>query len=372
MSNAEEWRPGSFTKNFSWGQQRAGLFQLYETIKLGFADTMDDVRREQFRQRVTRANRPDYIPINFFLFNKIIDGVDYIVADELVFQALTTDHSPRFDKLALFAFNFSFVGKWKGASPYQRRPALWAYHYIKDRVAEQFHWDTASISANDIEKFVVADPRYRAQTARKLATNLNYLYGIGRLSEYSDRRVERWWVDALFLALDRLIEDRRLDGFETSSQEYGQLLTQSGFQTIGGQSSLEKDLARRHLLALYVACGGRNRFSDEAVKEQTKLELPDAEWLEANDPRPQGAVHVTNPRILKNIPRVCAMLARYAGFEIIDADELASFDPEDFIRKHTKIALQRLQADKIIPTMSAEELTKLTREKCQRFWTRTS
>lgn len=31
---------------------------------------------------------------------------------------------------------------------------------------------------------------------------------IGHLSDFAGKRVERWWVDALFLALDRLIEDR--------------------------------------------------------------------------------------------------------------------------------------------------------------------
>lgn len=359
----EEWRPGSFTKNFSWGKPNVGLLQLYESINIGFGGVMEDVPREEFRRRVEREHRPDYIPINFFLFNKIVDNHAFVIADELVFQALHTDHSARFDKLALFAFNFSFAGKWVGASSYQRRPALWAYHYIRNRVAKQFHWNTAFINADDIEKFVSDDRRYRAQTARKLATNLNYLYEIGRLVEFADPRVERWWVDALFLALDRLIEDRKLDDLRTSERQYATLLGQSGFQEISGKPSLEKNLATRHLIDLYSICGGRDRFSDASVKERMQLTMPDVEWLEANDPRPQGAIHLTNPRILKNIPRACAMLARYAGFEIIDADELSDFDIEDFVRRRTRIALDRLHEQNIVPTMSAEELMKITREK---------
>lgn len=361
-STEQEWHPGSFTKNFSWGGG-AGLIQLYDSIRLGFANTMQDVRREEFRQRVEDAGRPDYVPINFFLFNKTVNGVDYIVADELVFQAITSEHSSRFDKLALFAFNFSFAGRWIGASSYQRRPALWAYHYVTDRVAGQLNWNTTSVSADDIERFVRTDRRYTGKTTRKLSTNLYSLYSIGRLSELAERRVERWWVDALFLALDRLIEDKKLDGADTPESEYGALLSKSGFQNVSGQRSPEKDLATRHLITLYAECGSRDRFSDEHVRERTAIKLPDLEWFAANDFRPQGAVHPSNPRILKSIPRACAMLALYAGFDVINADELASFDAKEFIRRHTKSALDKLRDHNVLPTMSVEELMKITRER---------
>ena len=214
--NRDAWRPGSFTKNFSWGKRSSGLLQLHNTIRQGFADTMEDVPRSTFRRRLGGgASRPDFIPINFFLFNKPINGVDHVIADELVFQALSTKHSSGFDKLALFAFNFSFAGKWARASPDQRRPAMWANVYVCSRVADQFDWNTSRVNADDIQQFVSEDPRYKGATSRKLATNLNYLYSIGRLSEFASNRIERWWVDALFLALDRLIENRELDGKTT-------------------------------------------------------------------------------------------------------------------------------------------------------------
>jgi hypothetical protein len=363
MVTDEEWRPGSFTKNFSWGPRSDGLLQLYESIKLGFANEMRDVPRIQFRERVELAHRPDYIPINFFLFNRVSHGKDILVADELVFQALNNEHSDRFDKLALFAFNFSVVGRWTGSGAHQRRPALWAFHYILERVATEFGWNADFVSADDIERFVRNDKRYRGQTARKLATNLYYLYQIGRLSEFADRRVDRWWVDALFLALDRIIEDRTLDGTATREDQYVDLLSRYNFITVSGAPSLDKELAVRHLVSLYTACGGIARFSEESVRKRTELALPDVEWLIANDDRAQAAVHATNPRILKNIPRACAMLARYAGFDVLDADELANFDPEEFVRRHTVRALQRLATDKIKPIMSAAELMKITRER---------
>ena len=57
---------------------------------------------------------------------------------------------------------------------------------------------------------------------------------IGHLSDFAGKRVERWWVDALFLALDRLIEDRELDGERVSPERYGSLLGRSSFAQIAG------------------------------------------------------------------------------------------------------------------------------------------
>ena len=361
MAEAEEWRPGSFTKNFSWGDSKDGLLQLYEIIRTGFDGIMEDVPRSVFRDRVAHTHRPDYIAINFFLFNKIIKGEDHIIADELVFQALNFPHSPDFDKLGLFAFNFSFAGKWKGASSYQSRPALWAHHYVADRVAQQLNWSTRSVNADDIQAFVRNDPRYHGETSRKLATNLNYLYLIGRLSELKETNVQRWWTSALFLALDRLIEDRLLRREEASASQYLNMLDRSRFHFISGRRSVEKDLATKHLLRLYEACGGRSRFTESEVKARQKVLLPDLHWF-ANRQEPVGAVHPTNHRIVKIIPRACAMLAFYlADFISLDLDELDAMDIDEFIRNRTKEALKKLRAAGVSPIMSAEDLMKLTR-----------
>jgi hypothetical protein len=361
MSPLNEWRPGSFTKNFSWGLPAEGLRQLHETIRLGFNDEMKDVPRALFRERVSRIRRPDYIPINFFLFNKIVNGQDLVVADELVFQALSFDHSLDFDRLGLFAFIFSYVGTWKGAEEYQSRPALWAHHYVIDRVANEFGWNSDKVSADDIEKFVESDKRYRAQTARKLATNLNYLFQIGGLRYFNQARIERWWVNALFLALDRLIEDRLLHGETSASHQWASQLDRANFHFVSGRRSVEKDLATKHLLKLYEACGARTRFSEDEVRERQKLLLPDIQWF-TNQESPIAALQPTNPRIIKTIPRACAMLARYvAGFITFDLDELEHLDLDKFIRDQTREALHKLRDEGISPTMSAEDLIKLTR-----------
>lgn len=363
MSDApENWRPGSFTKNFSWGPIAGGLARLHECIRRGFANQMADVPRTEFRQRVADLNRPDFIAINFFMFNRKVGNVDYIVADELVFQAINFEHSARFDKVALFAFNFSYVGMFTGARAGQRRPALWAHHYIKDRLAKQLKWDTSKVTADDIESFLRDSPNYKGQPSRrKTATNLAYLYQLGHLNEITDGRIDRWWVDSLFLALDRLIDDRKLDGKQTADDELAALLRQSGFSELTGKPSLERQLAIEHLIRLYSACGGRERFSEEYVKNLTQDTISD--FVMANDDRPQGAIHPTNVRILKSIPRICAMLAKEAGFDIIDADELMNFNIEEFVRRQTREALRRLHDLNIEPIMTGSELMKLTRER---------
>ncbi len=299
--------------------------------------------------------------MNFFLFNRTIDGVDFLIYDELVFQALTADHSVRFDCLAMFAFIFSRAGLWRGAKRGQRYPALWATYYVLERVAREFKWNTKLINADDIERFVADAPEYTGKTARKLSTNLNFLFKNGHIAEFENKRVSRWWVDAVFLALDRSIQDRHIDGNVASEPSYLRYLDRDNFRALSGQPSVEKDLAVRHVIALYAACGGLDRFSRDAVMERHAVRLVDI--YNANDPGPVGALHPTNPRIIKIIPRVCAMLAKHVGFQLIEMDELYSFSSEEFVKKQTESALRKLRAEKIKPNMTADELIRITRDK---------
>lgn len=57
------------------------------------------------------------------------------------------------------------------------------------------------------------------------------------------------------------------------------------------------------------------------------------------------------------------MLAVYAGFEIVSALHLDSFDPESFSRQRTREALIKLREAGIEPTISVEDLLKMTRGK---------
>lgn len=66
VADNEEWHPGSFTKNFSWGPEDRGLRELYNVIRVGFANKLEDVSRTEFRARVADIGKLDYIPLNFF------------------------------------------------------------------------------------------------------------------------------------------------------------------------------------------------------------------------------------------------------------------------------------------------------------------
>ncbi|MDO8979949.1 MAG: hypothetical protein Q7V17_12040 [Afipia sp.] len=360
MVDQAKWHPGSFTKNFSWGANQ-GLLELHEIIRIGFAGELSNVPRHVFRERIKRSGRPDFIPINFFLFNQIRNGTDFLLVDELVFQALKFDHSERFDHLALYTFMLSLVGTWRGAEVYQERPALWAHHYVGERINRSLNWDMTKVSADDIEKFVLGDSRYVGQTGRKLATNLNFLFRIGGLSKMMSRRVDRWWTDAIFLTLDRSIETRRFQNQEISQSKYESYLFTSGFSEISGPRSTEKDLAVHHVVRLFAACGARDRFNDESVQDLAKTQLLDIEnWL-ANSQDPVAALHPTNFRIIKTIPRACAILAHYAGFALLDLDQLAEANLPDLVRENLEKALLSLKGRGIKPTISAEELMKLMR-----------
>ncbi|NIJ35491.1 hypothetical protein FHR22_000140 [Sphingopyxis panaciterrae] len=358
----EEWHPGSFTKNFSWGRSNQGLKELYDIIRLGFDNEISDVPRAVFRQRVSASGRPDYIPLNFFLYNQVRNGVDFVVFDELAFQAVTSRHSAHFDRLALFAFNLSKVGRWKRAASYQDRPALWAFHYIADRVNKDFNWESKRISANDIEKFVSSDSRYVGKTSRKLATNLNYLYRVGRISDYSSPKPERWWLSALFLTLDRTVEPDQIGTGQLADAALIGYLMRMGFSQIGGKRSIAKDIATTYFTNLYSACGGRIRFSEDRILDREKVLVPNHLSNAPPEKSIVGVFHPTNPGAKNSLPSACKILARYAaGFEVFDTEDLDDFDVESYIKHQTEQALSSLKAKGIKPAISSDELMKITR-----------
>lgn len=361
MPALTEWRPGSFTKNYSWGPEGAGLKQLHEAIRVGFDGKTEHVTRSEFRKRIAPLGRPDYIPINFFLFNITRAGIDWIVADELVFQAINFRHSDRFDSLALFAFNLSLVGSWKGAKPYQSRPALWAHHYIADRFGPDLQWEPRRATANDIQGFVSKSSNYTGEGSRKLSTNLAYLYTQAGLGGLKSKKVERWWVDALFLTLDRVLLTREIQGLVSPEENYENYLFGSGFFQVSGSRSIEKDLASKHLTRLYKACGGLHRFDDEAVRERTGVLLAEVANYIANNDNPIAAVHSTNLRIAKSLPKVCSLLAKFAGFDVFDLEDLENTDTSELARQNIQRALSSLSEQGIKPNISSEELMRILR-----------
>lgn len=355
-----EWRPGSFTKNFSWGPPKNGLGVLHEMIRAGFGAEVKNVPRSLFKQRVGEFGRSELMPLNFFLYNEIQDGENFVIADELVFQAINFEHSANFDKLAVFALNLSLAGRWIGSDDYQSYPALWANYYISDHVGDYHHWDTSKISADDIYTYVKGDSRFRAQDARKLSTNLNYLYRVGHISEMPSKKVDRWWINAFFLTLDRKLRDDERLGLSAKRPLNAAIAAR--FNELSGPRSVEKDLALQHLGSLFDACGGRDRFSEQSVIELRQAVVDDLQHYLSNDPMPVEALHPSNPKIVKSIPRACALLAKHVGFLIFEVEELASLSIVELVRSSLQSTLESLRKRGISPKVSAEELITLMRD----------
>ena len=349
----ELWYPGSFTKNFGWGSEKSGLIQLHKAIRKGFGDQAIAVPRNLFRERLSNDSRSYYIPANFFLFNFQDGGEDYLAVDELVFQALSFPHSSEFDKLALFAFNLSIVGRWSGARRFQSRPALWANRYIIERLSRIHNWNSSKVNAGDIENFLIGDQRYQGKTTRKLSTNLAYLYRLGKLQDVAQKEVERWWSDAVFLAADRLFLSNAVERLLFEEIRAG--FSEIEFQGLTGVETISKAYSMERLLRLYIQLGGIGRF--EVSKEMLSQGA-------VNDPRPLGLIDRMLPRAPKSIPSgsINPMDLEAVGYESQPMEELLRVDVADVIRDFALKGLQRLQNRNIVPTLSSTELHKLLRE----------
>lgn len=96
-------------------------------------------------------------------------------------------------------------------------------------------------------------------------------------------------VVSLFLALDRLVEDRRLRGKGTPPGRLAAVPAASEFGDLSGPGNMEKRLAAGHLTRLYAACGGRERFDDARGRRRIAAMREEAEPRVPNDRRPRGA-----------------------------------------------------------------------------------
>lgn len=272
-----EWRPGSFSKNFSWGQAEGeGLVQLYRAIRLGFDGVIRPVERDVFRERVRTLHVPDLIPVNFFLFNYVEAGTNWIAVDELVFHALSRPHSQDFDKLAVFTLNLSMVGLWRGAQPFQRYPALWAKHFVTDVVHDDGGWRPELISADSIENFLASRMQFEADRPRKFATNLFDIYRRSNLATLRDARKEKWWGHAVFLALDRIQMDSSFDALPQPDKLVNSL-DEIDFWKLTALPAQEGRIAAKEIADLYYEMGGPKRFSADgdavlASEEKEKVQ----------------------------------------------------------------------------------------------------
>ena len=217
-----------------------------------------------------------------------------------------------------------------------------------------------NFDSDTIDHYIANDPRYTGETTRKVATNLNHMLSCVKLSSLGGKRVEQWWVSSIFLVLDRVIRDRMIDGLVTTDTDLSGALTMSKFGSLSGPRSLEKELATPHIIELYRICGRELRFDFNTVQHLTgqinNAYLP-------NQTAPVGAAHPSNYRIKQFLPRMCALLAMYAGFVTFEIEETEELSSKGFIQKKLEEVLKKLREFGVRPTMSVAELMKITRDK---------
>lgn len=349
----QAWHPGSFTKNFGWGKEQNGLSALHRAIRIGFEGDRHDVPRGVFRQRLEAKGLNFFIPANFFLFNFTDGSADLIAFDELVFQAISFEHSLDFDRLALLAFNLSLVGTWQGARLWQRRPALWSNRYIIERLGKVHSWNVSKVNADDIENFFAGDARYQGQTTRKLSTNLAYLYRLAGLEQVVANRIERWWMNAAFLSADRFARLSLVP--QPSVVSLRGAFDAFEFLELTGGPTIEKHYALRRITQMFASVGGSQRFAKSADALASGA---------TNDPRPFGLVDKKLPRAPKSLPPGVdgGLDLLDSSFGYLDYDELRRFEPDAFVREGALRALRRIRELGAVPTMTSDDLMTLLRD----------
>ncbi|KIN64889.1 HNH endonuclease domain protein [Sulfitobacter noctilucicola] len=263
-----ESRPGSFSKNFGWGAA-PGLTLLHRVINAIFNGQMTPVPRDNARATISRVATGDpLIPLNFFLYNQEIDGENYIIPDQLVLEALANPHDQSFDRLAMSALNFSRVGTWRGARPWQAYPAPWARRFAVEEVWDGNSWNTRRITTERIETFMEGNMIYGGNTPHKFATNLHFLYDRSSLIGLTSSEREDWWASALFLFLDRCMMDGEI-GMGISASDILQFVQDEDFWALTAANPTLAPFAALPIIEEYLDLGGPERLVSVHVETPT-------------------------------------------------------------------------------------------------------
>lgn len=335
------WRIGSFTKNFSWGNPANGLKRLHKAINVGFANELKPIPRDVFWNRLEAAGFIPHIPSNFFLFNGIIDDINFIFPDELVFKALTSPHDRSFDKLAFFTLLLSEAGHWKGARSGQSQPSEWARYFLLEELPSTQTWEPAWYNADRIQDFLQNSPHFEGGAGtRKLATNLAYFFSLAGIEKFKNEDNLSWISDCLFLALDRyyMIEKPINIGIEWGIDT----LSKHDVASLSGpyeQSFVEYQSINARL---YIESNGLERLSDRSLKTVFGILSRD-------------------PLIYKILPSIVGEWLKTRLFvEFVSKaklDEFKTFDTKEFYEK----AFYKLSNSIPKPTISGDQLLALVR-----------
>lgn len=216
----------------------------------------------------------------------MVGGESYIVADQLVLEALARDHDQSFDRIAMCALNFSRVGTWDRAQPYQSHPAPWAQRFLVEEVWNGKSWDVSKITSDKIEEFFSSGTMiYSSATPRKFATNLHYLYQQSSLLELTSSEREDWWSSALFLFLDRCILDSEIS-LKMSAQDILAFVEAEHFWALTAANPALAPYAAQSVIEEYLVLGGLARFSYVGATAGTPETSLGMTSLSGNPPSP--------------------------------------------------------------------------------------
>lgn len=343
----ESWHTGSFTKNFKWGRKYPGLKRLYDAIRVGFDNQLIATPRDVFRQRLRDAKFRDFIPVNFFLYNRTENKNPLIVVDELAFKAITSDYDADFDKLAMFSLLLSDVGTWPTAKPDQNHPSEWARNYILDQSAIHEEWERIPLDANTIESYLTSNKRFVGQDARKLSTNLSFIFRKAKIADFDQTPPDRWWADAVFLALDRFFLDTLREVNLSTAEQVA--LGSNVLELSGGRTPVREEMASR-VARLYVASHGLMRFS---VADNER---------DSNNPAPLIAVLSGSPRVEKTIPSlVWKWLEERLFVSVYEPDDVPKELTKEEATAQVREALRVLSERGITSRLTGDQIIELSR-----------
>jgi hypothetical protein len=261
--------PGSFTKNFGWNLEPPGLNRLHVIIRAGFGGAAIPVRRDTFRRQcgLTDANR-QLIPINFFLHNTVVNGTNYVTADELVRHAINNPHSSRFDQLALFAMHLSRMGTRVGVAG-DPKGAAFTNDFVRSRLWHGGGWQSTRLTEADVERaFDASVIAAGADTVHKCMTNYLYMMEMtglkGQRTPFINTHVDEWVGPGLFIAFDRYSIDRTATGALTQAELLSMVGSEELYKLMGTTPAY-LDAVAPVFADEYIALGGMNRVSSPAV-----------------------------------------------------------------------------------------------------------
>ena len=184
--------------------------KLHTAIRSGYHNTLFPIDRGVFRADAGVRGSIILIPINFFLHNR----KGCLSVDELVFQAIQSDHCLQFDRLALFALNLNRVGS--GRDKYSgrkivSRPAMWANEFVRQKLWSRGNWQASALQNTLLDSFLANLIIAQADVRIKCRSNFRHLFKLCKFLPSGlpaiNTGAEQWISSALFLAWDRHILD---------------------------------------------------------------------------------------------------------------------------------------------------------------------